>query len=397
VGGPNYPALGKNQLHDFEPHLKDWNKGDPTWGDDKGKALIGLVNYYAEVGVNNQYMVTMNYEGDGWDVFPYVDPKDPYVFDVSKLAQWQIVFDYMDDKGVAKNILLTETENESYFEVMDGVEVGKDFADSRKLYYREMVARFGHNLGLVWNLGEENGVMGVGGNDPYRQPTTTAQRREFAQYIRNLDPYAHAIVSHNWPDNEEETYAALLGEEYFSGISLQAHHNYFDKVAEWTARSKAAGRPWMVMVDEPQGWAYGAQPDTEVDNHERAIEGVLWPSLMAGAGGVDWYFGWQNNAPTSDLSNEDQRSRHDLWVASAKVRRFFKDNFDLTSLSAKRLGDNIIMRGKDKAGGDIILTALRETPIIPEGEGHLPWEYTLLSLTLEQGGKIREIDPMDPK
>lgn len=397
AGGTNFPSLGENQLHEFEPHLKNWREGDPSWGEGKGKALIGLMNYYADVGVNNQYMVTMNYQGDGWDVFPYVDPKDPFVFDVSKLAQWQMVFDYMDSKGIAKNILLTETENESYFEVMDGVEVGKGFADSRKLYYREMVARFGHSLGLVWNLGEEHGVVGNSGEDPYRQPTSVQQRRQFAQYIREIDPYDHAIVSHNWPDGEEDHYGPLLGEPAFSGISLQAHHSYFEKAREWTQRSKEAGRPWVFMVDEPLGWEFGAQPDAEVEGHQRAIEGVLWPALMGGASGVDWYFGWQNNAPTSDLSNEDQRTRHDLWLASAKVRKFWESTFDLASLSAQKVGDDIIMTGMDKAGQPITLTAKRTVPNILEGEGHNPWEYKLLSLELIQNGKVRKLDPMNPQ
>ena len=397
TGGTNFPSLGENQIHEFEPHLKNWREGDPTWGDGKGKALIGLMNYYAEVGVNNQYMVMMNYKGDGQDVFPYVDPTDPYVFDVSKLMQWQIVFDYMDSKGIAKNFLFLETENESYFEVVDGVEVGKDFADSRKLYYREMVARFGHSLGLVWNLGEEHGVVGNSGEEPYRQPTSVEQRRQFAQYIRDLDPYDHAIVSHNWPDGEEEHYAALLGEPAFSGISLQAHHSYFEKAHEWTQRSKEAGRPWVFMVDEPLGWEFGAQPDADVETHKRAIEGVLWPSLMGGASGVDWYFGWQNNAPTSDLSNEDQRTRHDLWVTSAKVRKFWESNFDLETLVATKIDHDIVMTGKNKRGQDIKLTAIRETPNIPEGEGHNPWEYKLISLTLEEDGASRILDPMNPE
>ncbi|RKQ69038.1 uncharacterized protein DUF5060 [Litorimonas taeanensis] len=397
AGGTNFPSLGKNQLHEFEPHIKDWREGDPTWGDGKGKGLIGLMNYYADVGVNNQYMVMMNYKGDGQDVFPYVDPTDPYVFDVSKLAQWQLVFDYMDKKGIAKNFLFLETENESYFEVVDGVEVGKDFADSRKLYYREMVARFGHSLGLVWNLGEEHGVVGNSGEDPYRQPTSVEQRRQFAQYIRDLDPYDHAIVSHNWPDGEEDHYGPLLGEQAFSGISLQAHHSYFEKAKEWTERSKEADRPWVFFVDEPLGWEFGAQPDADVETHKRAIEGVLWPALMGGASGVDWYFGWQNNAPTSDLSNEDQRTRHALWVASAKVRKFWEETFDLLSLQVTKSGDDIIMTGLDKSGQPIRLTAERKVPVIPEGEGHNPWEYELISLTLEQGGETRRLDPFNPQ
>ena len=112
----------------------------------------------------------MNVEGDGQDVFPWVSHDDPYVFDVSKLAQWQRVFEHFNSRGVLIDMLLTETENESWFEAMDGVEVGKDFSNARKLYYREMVARFGHLNGLVFNLGEENGVAGNSGQDPFRQP-----------------------------------------------------------------------------------------------------------------------------------------------------------------------------------------------------------------------------------
>jgi len=318
------------------------------------------------------------------------------VFDVSKLDQWEIVFSHYNSRGVLIDMLLTETENESIFEAWDGVTVGQDFADSRKLYYREMVARFGHLNGLVYNLGEENGVVGNSGKDPYRQPTSAAQRLAFAQYIYGLDAYGHAIVHHNWPDAEDATYGPLLGEDAFSGISMQAHYDYAAKTAEWTQRSKAAGRGWMVTVDEPLGWEYGARPDSAGADHRREIEGVLWPVFMSGGAGVDWYFGWQNNAPTSDLSNEDQRSRHDLWVKSKTIRDYFESTFDLATLNAQIDGPNIITRGKTTDGKDFVLTAKRSLPEIPEGEGHNPWEYILDSLTLEIDGEMRELDPMNP-
>jgi len=399
VGGTEFPALGENQLHEFEPHLKDAREGDPTWGEGKGKAILGIANYYEEVGVNAQYLVTMNVEGDGQDVFPWVSHDDPYVFDVSKLSQWQRVFEHFNARGVLIDMLLTETENESWFEAIDGVEVGKDFSDSRKLYYREMVARFGHLNGLVFNLGEENGVVGNSGQDPFRQPTSVEQRREFTKYIRNLDPYGHAVVSHNWPDAEEETYGPLLGDDDFSGISLQAHYDYFKTIAKWTDKSAKAGRGWMVTADEPLGWEYGAQPDSVDAIHEREIEGVLWPTLMAGGAGVDWYFGWQNNASTSDLSNEDQRSRHNLWVTSSKVRKFFENNFDLTTMKSSHTEDylNLVFAGKNLEGRDVELKAQRRLPNIPEGEGHNPWEYELESLTLAVNGEIRDIDPLKPQ
>lgn len=399
VGGTNFPALGENQLHEFEPHLKDARDGDPTWGDGKGAAILGIANYYEEVGVNAQYLVTMNVEGDGQEVFPWVSHADPYVFDVSKLAQWQRVFEHFNARGVLIDMLLAETENESWFEAFDGVEVGTDFADSRKLYYREMVARFGHLNGLVFNLGEEHGVVGNSGKDPYRQPTSVEQRRAFAKYIRDLDPYNHAVVSHNWPDSEEENYGPLLGDPDYSGMSLQVHHYYFDKVFEWIQKSEKAGRPWMVTVDEPLGWEFGARPDVMDPTRRREIQGVLWPVFMGGGAGVDWYFGWQNNAPTSDLSNEDQRTRHELWVRSAKVRRFIEETFQLETMMSGRSEDGleISWRGKDKSGNSISLVMTRSQPELPKEEGHHPWEYKLESLVLKQGEDVRNIDPIDPE
>ncbi|WP_371396263.1 DUF5060 domain-containing protein [Fretibacter rubidus] len=398
VGGTHFPALGEAQLHRFDPHIKDAKTGDPIWRGGKGAAILGIANYYKDVGVNAQYLVTMNIEGDGQDVFPYVDHTDPYVFDVSKLAQWQRVLGHFNDQDVLIDMLLTETENESWFEAFDGVNVSKDFAPSRKLYYREMVARFSHLPMLVWNLGEENGVVGNSGQDPYRQPTTAAQRLAFASYIKALDPQDHAIQSHNWPDGEDDTYGPKLGADDFSGISLQAHHSYFEKVMTWTQKAQAAGRGWMVSVDEPLGWEYGARPDDIETDKRREIEGVLWPTLLAGGAGVDWYFGWQNNAPTSDLSNEDQRSRDALWKTSANVRGFFDDNFDMNSLRASMNSDGTQTQTTltDKAGHAVVISMGRTKPTLPEGEGHIPWVYTIDSLTLSHQGEVTVIDPMAP-
>lgn len=364
AGGANFPALGADQLHSFEPHLQDARADDPTWDDGKGAALLGLFNYYEEVGVNSQYLVGMNIHGDGWDVSPWVSHDDPYVFDVSKLAQWQTVFQHANNRGVAIHFLFTETENESFFEIHDGLAVGADFAPSRKLYYREMVARFGHLPMIIWNLGEENGVVGNTGEDPYRQPTSPAQRGEFADYIASLDSRDHPIVSHNWPDAEEALYGSLLGRHSFSGISLQAHDNYFDKIVEWTERSAAAGRPWMVSVDEPLGWEFGARPDADVERRDEILT-VLWPTLLAGGAGVEWYFGWQNNAPTSDLSNENQRNREALWKASANVRTFF-ETLPLLEMSARREGEAMIFKGAgyrlEMIGETVIYTAPGNAP-----------------------------------
>lgn len=344
-GGTQFPALGSNQLHKFKSHIADWKDGDPVWQDDKGKALIGAVNYLSSVGVNAQYFVAMNVEGDGQDVWPWTGPENMYIFDVSKLDQWQIVMDHMDNRGIAKDFLFHETENESLLEQKEG---GVFFAKARKLYYREMIARFGHNLGITWNLGEESGVIGNSGASPWRDPTTADQHKAFIEYIATLDAYDNPIVVHNWPDGEDMLYGPLLGNANFAGISMQAHENYADRIVKWRKASADAGHKWLIAVDEPLGWEFGARPDDQAVNHDLARTTVLWPIIMAGGSGVDWYFGWQNNAPTSDLSNENMRSRHNLWLQSKAARDLITDILPLDLMRPRPdLGDNVLAHANE--------------------------------------------------
>lgn len=116
---------GTNYVRDWQVHVPDWDQGDPTWaggtaGAAKGKGLIGTVNYIAEKGINQQYFITMNIQGDGRAAYPYMPEaasNGSYdVFDVSKLDQWQIVFHHMIEKGVIVHVLLQEIENELLFE-----------------------------------------------------------------------------------------------------------------------------------------------------------------------------------------------------------------------------------------------------------------------------------------
>jgi len=329
-GGTDYPALGENQLHDYVPHKNDWKQNDPIWKDSLGTEIIGAVNYIADKGLNSVYLLTMNVEADGQDIWPWTAHTKRTVYDVSKLAQWDIVFDHMDQKGIMKDVLLTEPENENLFEAYDGGE----FCNARKLYYREMIARFGHNLGLSWNLGEEIGHDGTG-EMPYRKPNTNAQRKLFCEYIKAVDPYDHLLVAHIWTDDEEIIYKPLLGFSSFDGLSYQENKNYYTEVADWVKRSAEAGRKWVVAMDEPLGWEFGLKPDDEDPEHDIPRTEVLWPVLMANGSGVDWYFGWQNNAPTSDLSNEDWRSRNNMWEQTKVALDFFNDYLPFQKMKPK--------------------------------------------------------------
>lgn len=84
-------AAPPTDIHTFTAHLKDWQEGDPSWQDGRGKALIGGFNYLASQGMNAAYFLTLNLLGDGKDVWPYASPDNFTRFDCSKLDQWDLV------------------------------------------------------------------------------------------------------------------------------------------------------------------------------------------------------------------------------------------------------------------------------------------------------------------
>ena len=141
-------ATAKDGLHAYAPHVEDWKTGDPVWQGDKGKGMIGALNYLAAKGMNVVYFLSLNIGGDGKDVWPYTAYTERFRFDCSKLDQWEIIFDHMDQLGLMIHMVTQETENEKLLD--DG-----DTGVQRKLYYRELIARFAHHLKVTWNLGGE--------------------------------------------------------------------------------------------------------------------------------------------------------------------------------------------------------------------------------------------------
>ena len=292
-------------LHRYEPHIPDWNEGDPTWQDGKGKGLIGALNYLASERMNAVYFLTMNWRGDGDDVWPWTAPETQDRFDVSKLAQWEIVFSHMDSLGLAMNVVLQETENDTLF---DGGRLGR----LRTLYYRELIARFGHHLGVTWNLGEENN-------------NATSEIKAFTDYFKAVDPYDHPVVVHNHVHLIPETLDPLLGYRPFNGVSFQIANpkDVHRRVIQYLDASKAAGHPWVVNVDEIGHYSVGATPDGPGSNRDTLRREVLWGALMAGSAGVEWYFGYK--FPHADLNMEDWRSRDSLWDDTRHALRFFQE------------------------------------------------------------------------
>ncbi len=303
-------AAGGKFLHRYLPHVKDFRNGDPTWRNGKGKGIIGALNYLASKGMNSVYMVSYNIDGgDGKDVWPWTSPQERYRFDCSKLDQWEIVFSHMDSLGLMIHVITQEQEND---QGLDGGELGRQ----RRLYYRELVARFAHHLALVWNLGEEN-------------TNTTAQRKAFSKYIKDLDPYDHPIVCHTFPGKYEQVYNALLGYEYFDGPSLQTNDTH-NQTIKWVDASARSSRRWFVCLDEIGPAHTGVKPDDQDYWHDEVRKKHLWANLMAGGAGVEWYFGYK--FAHNDLNCEDWRSRDHMWDLTRYALEFFQRYLPFTRM-----------------------------------------------------------------
>jgi hypothetical protein len=208
-------------------------------------------------------------------------------------------------------------------ESLDGGACGPE----RRLYLRELIARFGHHLALNWNLGEEN-------------TQSPAEQREMAKFIADTDPYDHLIVIHSFPSQQDKVYEALLGNQsVLTGASTQnswkAAHQW---TLKWVRASAAAGRPWVVCNDEQNPANQGVPPDPgykgfagknttgkEVgyDLHD-IRQATLWGTFMAGGAGVEYYFGYQ--LPENDLLLEDFRSRDKSWDYCRIAVGFFRDH-----------------------------------------------------------------------
>lgn len=321
----------KVPLKKYGPHVNDWRPGDPTWKGGKGKGLIGALNYLSGKGLNAVSFLTYNVGGDGDNVWPHVSPDDKLRMDVSKLDQWQIVFDHAQARGLYLHFKLQEQENDDNrigAEPRDGnVPAALDggrLGPQRKLYLRELIARFGYALALNWNLGEEN-------------TQSAGEQRDMARYIRDTDPYKHHIVVHTFPNWQDRVYSQLTGEQsVLTGASLQMHWDQVhQRTLQWRRASAAAGRRWVVANDEQGSAAHGVPPDDgyqgfdgkdrqgkPVHNMHDIRKKVLWGNLMAGGAGVEYYFGYQ--LAENDLVAEDFRSRDKSWDYCRHALEFFR-------------------------------------------------------------------------
>jgi hypothetical protein len=207
------------------------------------------IDYLASKGINSQYLMTHNINGDDNDVWPWLGNTSSEAqtnagsngsaarFDVVKLDEWRDLFEHMQAKGVAVYMILED----------DSAWTGYD----HDRYYRELIARFGYLPALLLNIGEE-------ASENY----SMSQMLGFAQDIKDIDPYDHPIGIHhiNSPDNayvdaSQLDFTAIQTDAPGGGIK----HN--DIAIDWINASKSRNQRVLVVgFDEPrplldrEGW-----------------------------------------------------------------------------------------------------------------------------------------------
>lgn len=302
TSGNNTNGKADGIVHEFTAHASDYQSGDPTWDGGKGKNIIGALNY-----LSSEKCKTISlslFGGDDERIFPWVNDypfsdEDVKVFDVSKLAQWEIVFDHAESKGLFLHFKLAEAENRTDLD-----------EDDFFLYYREMIARFGHHLALNWNIAEEYNFK--------KETLTTSlldRLTNSLEFFKKTDPWNMPRVVHNYPNYDIGLFGVFLGQDLLTGVSQQIEQDkVFTEIKEWVDKSSDAGFVWVVAADEigpANKGIYANTSGTEIN--EDMVELYLMASIMAGGSGAEYYAGGK------DQSLEDFRELDVLFNWSRHV------------------------------------------------------------------------------
>ncbi|ALQ07918.1 DUF5060 domain-containing protein [Pseudoalteromonas fuliginea] len=321
----------------YQAHIKHWQNSDPTWqttntetdnsSHQSSKGIIGLINYLASLNINAYYFLTMNAYGDGDQVWPWLSKTQTTRYDVSKLAQWDIVFSHMQQKGIMTHFVMSETENESLFEWNES-QLKNDFAVSRKIYYRELFARFGYHLATTWNIGEENGWQDPSGDNKQQKANTTKQRKQFADYFQSLTYYPEHIVIHNGPSLDYHIYDKpndnILGYPAYTGASLQGElktNTTYNDVSKYRQLTQSNPHPWVITMDEAYIYEYANNVDTWRKSN-------VWATFMAGGAGIEFYLGGGG-----DLVEQDLTPYKNYYLAMTNAVAFFQKYVPFTKLT----------------------------------------------------------------
>lgn len=358
-GGAGTSGL-ENGVHRYLPHVNDFNSGDPNFTSEDngfdGRGIIGSLNYLSSQNVNSIYFLPMNLGGDGRETYPFVAPGNSNFnkthYDISKLTKWNIVLNHAQRKGIAAHFVLAETEfgNENWF---DNGSLGNE----RRLYYRELIARFGYLLAIKWNLSEENDF-------------SDGELRSFADYISALDWAQHQITFHIKP-NQIDNYSPHLGDARFDTTSIQYNPDRANEFVEtMRARSTSNGRRLVIDLDENSPARTGLTTDNAADLRKR----VLYDTYFSG-GNIEWYFGYHNLPLGGDMRTENFRTREPMYRYMWYARKFMQEHLPFWNMQP---ADNLLNGESSSFGGGQVFAQAGQVYAIylpdasPSGSINLP-------------------------
>ncbi len=218
------------------------------------------IDYLANKDVNSIYIMLDNIEGDRKNVWPWVGATQDEAklnherFDVAKLQTWEDLFQYIQDNGLVLHLVFEDDSGWTGF--------------NRDLYYREMIARFGHHNGLIWDLIEE-----------YNEGYTATEIKDFAQLMRDLDPYDHPLTVHH--AGALVKWEPFVGDDRFDLTSFQTYETEInDDAAYWFEHVEASGRTIPLGFDETTRMLTSADRDL--------FRFMVW-SVYAGGGNTEIY------------------------------------------------------------------------------------------------------------
>ena len=332
-------GVDANFLHDYAAHRNDWKDTDPyftnssTGADSQG--LIGAINYLGKKGVNSVYFLPMNLGGDGQETYPFIGAENTRFnkthYDVSKLYQWNLVLNHAQENGIALNIVLSETEPENE-QWLDNGAMGIE----RRLFFRELVARFGYLLAVKWNLGEENDYPRV-------------ELDKHADYLQAIDWSKKPIAVHTHI-NQFFRYGEIVGDPRYSASSIQYDPEFAGEFVErWRRESTNAGHPWVIDMDENTD---GLAPlDTPVRRKE-----ILYDVLFSG-GNIEWYFGYNPLPIGGDIDAGDFRQRAAMWDQMRMARVMMQNELPFWRMEP---ADSLVINESENYGGAEVFAAAGE-------------------------------------
>ena len=181
-------------LKTWAPHVRDWRPGDPTWKGGRGKGLDRRAELSRGPGRERLLLPHLQRRAATATTCGRSSSATRSSTTTARSStSGRSSSTTRRRAGLYLHFKTQETENDDQRlshertpgtvpEALDGGAVGVE----RKLYYRELIARFGHELALNWNLGEEN-------------TQTPDEQRAMAAAFHELDPYDHLVVIHTYP------------------------------------------------------------------------------------------------------------------------------------------------------------------------------------------------------